>query len=118
MIRIQTVALDGNVYIQTDVFVYHPEGNRLGSTVLIAYDLLCIYEIHSLILTGVSAEGKSATEGLEAVFYAFAEASAKDRGLGGFVIGVFSCFGTKVYDSSLLYDDHALTLINGDNGAV
>ena len=58
-IRELPVAADGNVHIQANVPVYHPEGDGIGGTVFVAHNFFGVEVVDSLVHGGVSAEAES-----------------------------------------------------------
>ena len=117
-VRILTEAADRDIHVNACSLIHNAEGNRIGGAVLVADDLLRIEEVHSLILAGVAAHGETLLEGLKALLDAFAETTVEDTRLGGSVIHKFACLCADLCDGALVHDDHALTLVNRDDGTI
>ena len=111
-------AADGNIGIQTDVAIHHPEGNRAGGAVLIADQLLGIEIVHPLILGRLTAEGEAFADGGERLEDALPQIARKDAGLGGGVVCKFARLGAELRDPALIHNHHALAVGHGDDGAV
>ena len=111
-------AAHGDVHIQADPGVYHPEGNGGGGAVFVAHQLLGVEVIHPLVLGRLAAEGETLADVLEHILDALTQASAEDGGLGGEIIDVLAGLGAQVHHLALLHDDHALAVGHGDDGAV
>ena len=118
MIAVLAEAADGDVDIDPGALVDYAEGNGARGAVLIADELLGVEEVDPLILGGLSAEGESLGEILKGLDKARAEASGEYGGLGAGVVNELARLGADVDDLALVDDDHALTVGNGDNGAV
>ena len=118
LVGINAAAADGNVDIQTDVAVDHTEGNGRGRAELVVDQLFRVEVVDALVLAGVTAVGKTLADGLEGLLDGGAQLACKDARLGGGIVGELTRLGTDLDDLSLLHDDHALTVSNGDAGAV
>ena len=68
-----------------------------------------------LILRRLSSEGKALSDHLEDLGNAVSEIAGEDRRLGGCVILVFARFRTDIDDFSLLDNQHALSVRNGND---
>ena len=118
VIAVLAEAADGNVDIYSCAIVDYAEGNGARSAVLIADELLEVEEVYSLILGRFAAEGESLSEIFKGLDKALAEASGEYGGLGAGVVDELARLGADVDDLALIDDDHALSVGNGDNGAV
>ena len=112
-------AADGNVHVQADVIVHHPEGHRAGRSVFVAQDFLGIEEIDPLIPAGLAAEGKAVEGGFQNGFHLLAiERPVEDTGFAALFKDILARLGAKVHDFSLIHDHHALAVGHGDDTAV
>ena len=117
MVAVLAKAPDGDIHIQTDVFVHDAERNRACSAVFISHQLFCVEIIHALILWRLSAEGETFPDVAEAFFQAFAECAGKDARLGGIIKDKFARLCADLYDLALLHDHHKLSVCDRDDGA-
>ena len=108
---------DSNVDVDPCPLVHHPERNRGGCTVLVAYDLLGVEVIHPLVLGGLAAKGKTLADILEHLPDTLPQVARKDAGFRGGVEGKFAGFGAYLHHLALLHDHHALAVGHGDHGA-
>ena len=113
-----TEAADTNIEIDARTLIHYAEGNRTGGAVLVARQLLGIKVVDALILGCFAAEGKALADVLEHALHAVAQIAGKDTRLGGHIIGVLARLGTYIDHLALLHDEHALSVCNGDQGAV
>ena len=111
-------AADGNVHIQTDVIVHHPEWYGAGGAVLVADELLGIEVIHPLILGRLAAEGETPAQRGKGLLQAITKVAGENRRLRGGVVCKLARFGAQLGNPSLIDDDHALAVGHGDDGAV
>ena len=111
-------AADADVNVDASPLVHHPEGDRAGSAVLIARQLLGVEVVDPLILGGLAAEGETLADVLEHAFHALAQIAGEDAGLRGHIVGVLAGLGADVHHLTLLHDEHALSVRNGDQAAV
>ena len=118
MIAVFAEAADVDINIDSRSFVNNAERNGAGSSVFVSDKLFGVEIIDSLIFAGISAEGKTFSDGGKALFDAFAEIARKDGRLGGHIISVFAGFRADIYYFALLNDDHCLTVGDGDYGTV
>ena len=118
MIAVFAEAADIDINIDSCSFINNAERNGAGSSVFVSDKLFGIEIIDSLIFAGISAEGKTFSDGGKALFDAFAEIARKDGRLGGHIISVFAGFRADIYYFALLDDDHCLTVGDGDYGTV
>ena len=117
-VGINARAADGNIHIQTDLGIHHPEGDGIGRAELIVQQFLGVEIIDPLILAGVAAKGEALAHRLEGLQNAFTQRAGEDAGLGGGVVCKLTGLGTDLHDLSLLHDHHALTVCHGDDAAV
>ena len=113
-------ALDGYLQLETGAYVVvdHPEGDRVGSAVLVAYDLLGVEIVDALILGCVCSEGETLLQQLPGCLQIIAQTAVEYGRLGGIVPHEFARLRRELHYGALLYDHHALALVYGDNGAV
>ena len=117
-IAVLAEAANGNIDIEADVVIHYAERNRTRRAVFVADKLLGVEEIDALILRGLAAEGKTLADILENRRDRAGQIAVKKAGLGGHVICIFSGLRADVNDLALVNDDHALTVGNGNDGAV
>ena len=117
-VGVDTVAADIDGTAEADTLIHDLKDNGAGSAELVAHDLLGVEVVNSLILTGVTAVGKTLTDGLEGVLQALAEAACKDGRLGRGIVCIFAGFGANLNHLALLHDDHTLTVSNSDAGTI
>ena len=98
--------------------IHDAERNGRRRAVLVADKLLGVYVVDSLILGDLAAEGEALADGLEHLEYALSQLAGEDGRLGGGVVDVLAGNGAEVDDLALLDDEHALSVRDGDNGAV
>ena len=118
MIRIFTIAADGNINIQSDVLIYNTERYRIGCSVFIPHNLLCIKEINSLILGCFTAKCNTSSYGWEGFLNVLSQVSAENTRFGRSIIPEFSCFCTKLNNLALIYDNHTLSFVDSDDWSV
>ena len=94
------------------------ELDGLCRPVLVAHDLLCVEIVDALILRCVAAERETLADVLEHGYEVAREIAAEYRRLGGAVVRECARLGTDLDDLALLDDDHALTIVHGDAGAI
>ena len=111
-------AADGDVHVQADVLIHHAEGNCARRAVLVAGNLARVEEVDALILARLATEGEPVEGGLENLLHLFAgELAVEQAGLGVDVEHVLAGLGAEVHDLTLIHDQHALALIDHDDGA-
>ena len=98
MVAVLAKAPDGDIHIQTDVFVHDAERDRACSAVFISHQLFCVEIIHALILWRLSAEGETFPDVAEAFLQAFAERAGEDARLGGIIKDKFARLCADLYD--------------------
>ena len=111
-------AADGNLPIQVDIPVHHPERHRAGSAVLVAHQLFQIEIVNSLVLGRVAAKGKTLAHGFKGFQDALAQTAGEDGGLRGGIVGEFAGLGTELHHLALVHDHHALPVGHGNDAAV
>ena len=111
-------AADSYIHIKTDVLVNDSERYGACGSVLVADYLLGVEVIDSLVGAGVSAEGETLLEHLPGAFEVVAEVSVEDGRLGGFIPDELARLCAELDNRSLLHYHHALSFVDGDDGAV
>ena len=117
-VGIFTEAADGDIRIQTDILIHHPEGNRIGGAVLVAHELLQIKIVYPLIPGHVTAEGKAASKGPEGVGDPLPQRTGEDGRLGRGIVGILPGLGAEFGDPALVHDHHTLAVCHGDDTSV
>ena len=110
MIAVFAEAADIDINIDSCSFINNAERNGAGSSVFVSDKLFGIEIIDSLIFAGISAEGKTFSDGGKALFDTFAEIARKDGRLGGHIISIFTGFCADINYFSLLNNAHALAV--------
>ncbi len=118
LVGILSESLDGDVDVQADVSIDDPEGNRIGGAELVVHHLLHIEVVDALIFACVTAHGEPVTDLFEGRQNVLAKRAVKERGLRRGVVDVFTRIGAEVDDSALFNDDHALAVIDRDDGSI
>ncbi|CDA89338.1 unknown [Firmicutes bacterium CAG:238] len=116
MIAVLTKAFDGNIHIQTDVFVHDTERDCTRGAVFVSHQLFRIEIVHALVLWRLSAEGKTFPDVAEAFLQTFAELAGKDARLGGIIKDKFARLCADLYNLTLLHDHHKLSVRDCDDG--
>ena len=116
MIGVLTKAAYGNIYIESHIRIYHAEWNRASRAIFIAHNFLDIKIVHPLVLASVTTKGKTFTNTFKHGFDIIFQITTENRRLCRRIIGIFARLGTKVNHLALLNDNHALTIINGNDG--
>ena len=117
-VGINTVAADIHRAAHAQILVHDLKDDGAGSAELIAHDFLGVEIVHSLILAGITAVSKALTDSLEGLFQAVAQLARENRGFCGGIVCILTGFGADLYHLTLLHDDHALTVSNGNAGTV
>ena len=118
-IAVFTKAANRNVHVQTNALVHYTELDGASGAILITNDFLGIEVVHTLVLARVAAIGKAFTDLCENILDALhIQAISKKRWLGGFVIYIFAGLSANIHYLAAFHNDHALTIIDGDSGAV
>ena len=117
-VRILAVAAHGNVDIQANVVIDHAEGHGRGGAVLVADDLLGVDEVDALVLARVAAKGKAAADIGEGLLDGVAQVAAEDARLAAGVKDKLARLQRNLDDLAVLYHEHALAVVDGDDGAV
>ena len=117
-VRILAVAAHRDVNIQADVVIDHAEGHGRGGAVLVADDLLGVDEVDALVLASVAAKGKAAADIGERLLDGVAQIAAKDARLAAGVKDKLAGLQRNLDDLAVLYHEHALAIVDGDDGAV
>ena len=117
-VRILAVAAYGDVDVQTNVVVDHAEGHRRGGAVLVADDLLGVDEVDALVFARVAAKGKAAADIGEGFLDGIAQVAAEDARLAAGVEDELARLQRNLDDLAVLHHEHALAVVDGDDGAV
>ena len=96
----------------------HAERDGVGSAVFVIAYLAQIEVVNALILAGITAEGETPSDEFEGIFDALPERARENAGFGGGIIDEFAGLAGELNDLALIDDDHELTLVDGDLGAV
>ena len=115
MVAVLAKALNGDIHIQTDVFVHNAERDCTCCAIFIPHQLFCVEIIHALVLWRFSAEGETFPDVAETFFQAFAELAGKDARLGGIVKDEFTRLRADLYNLALLHDHHKLSVRDRDD---
>ena len=115
---IGTVAADSHVHIQADIVIYVAERYGRSRAVQIVHDLFGIEKIHPLILGGSAPKAEALPKGLEGLFQVLSQVSVEQAGLRGIVVDKLPGLRAEFRNAALLYDHHALSLVDSDDGAV
>ena len=107
-----------NLNIQVDILIQNTERNRISGTVFITDNFLRIEVINSLILCGISSKCKTLYKGFKAVYQVFTQISVEDARLCRAVKYELSGFSANFYNSTLLHNDHTLTIVYRNKGSV
>ena len=108
-----------DVNVNAGALVHDPEGYRAGCAVLVADQLLGVDVVDALVGRRLTAKGEPLADlGENFVDVLCQTLSGKERGLGAGAVSVLAGFRAEVNDLALLDDEGALTLGNGDEGAV
>ena len=118
-IAVFTKAANRNVHVQTNALVHYTELDGASGAILITNDFLGIEVVHTLVLARVAAIGKAFTDLCENILDALhIQAISKKRWLGRSVIHKFTGLGANFYNLAVFYNNHTLTIINGNGGAI
>ena len=109
---------EGNIEVDAGIVILYPERYGIGRSVLVAHDLLRIYEVYSLILSRHSSELESLAYIGKSLFEAGPEVPVKQRRLRLAVEYIFSGLSAEIQNLALLDDDHALSVCDSDYGPV
>ena len=119
LVAVLAKAADRDIHIQTDALVNNTEGNRAGSTIFVADDFLRIEEVHALILARIAAIGETLADLSKDILNTLhIQAICHDGRLRRGIISIFARLGAKLYNLAVFYDNHALTFVDGNSGAV
>ena len=110
-------AADGDVYVQSDIGIHYPEGDRCGGAVFISHEFPGVEIVDPLIFRRFAAKGESFADLLKGLQDALSQRSVEDGGLGRSIVGIFTGFGAEFHDLSIFHDHHALTVRHCDDGA-
>ena len=117
-VGINAVAADLNCAAQPDALVRYLKNNRIRRAEFVVDYLFGIKVVDALILSGVAAVGKALTDSSEGLLDAITELAGENRRFCRTVIYKFARLCTYLDYLSLLDDHHALSVGNGDAGAV
>ena len=119
LVAVLAKAADRDIHIQTDALVNNSEGNRAGSAIFVADDFLRIEEVHALILARIAAIGETLADLSKDILNTLhIQAICHDGRLRRGIISIFARLGAKLYNLAVFYDNHALTFVDGNSGAV
>ena len=107
-----------NINIQSDIVVHYTERNRIRCSIFISYKFFGIHKINSLIFWCFAAKSKSFSNLLEYILYSFSKLTTKNRWFCRHIIGILSRFCTDIYNFSLFYDQHTLSVVHCDYRSV
>ena len=107
-----------NINIQSDIVVHYTERNRIRCSIFISHEFFCVYKIYSLIFWCFSAKSKTLADLLKNTFDSLAQITTEKRWFCRHIVSVFSRFCTDIYNFSLFYDQHTLSVVHCDYRSV
>ena len=113
-----TEAGDRDIHIQANIRINHAERHRIGSSILVSDDFLRVEVIDSLIHSGIPAEAHALAKGLEGILNSLPKSAGKQRRRGLAVKHKLTGLRTDFHDLPLLYNDHALSVIDRYDGTI
>ena len=112
------VQANGYINVESNIPINHTERHGLPRAKLIIQNFFRIKIIYALILSGISAVSKSPPDRFKGFFNARSKRSRKNTRLRGTVICEFARLRADLHNFPLFNDHHALSVRNGDSGAV
>ena len=117
-IAVFSKTLDRDINIKPNISVYNTERHRIRCSIFISYKFFGIHKINSLIFWCFSAKSKTLADLLKNTFDPLSEITAEKRWLCRHIISIFSWFCTDIYNFSLFYDQHTLSVVHCDYRSV
>ena len=117
-VAVLSEAADVDVDVNARALIDHAERNGAGRAVFVADQLLGVEVVDALILGGFAAEGKALADVFERVEDALPELTGEDGRFSRAVIDELARLGAQLRDLTLIDEDHALPVGNGDDRAV
>ena len=118
LVAVFAKATNANLPVNSQVIINQTHRNRLRGAKLIAVNFLHIEVINALILTRVTAKGKALTNLAKYCLNVFFKIASEYRRLTGGIVYIFAGLVAQIHNLTLLYDNHALAVIDSDNAAI